>query len=331
MAGLYQGRAVTAREHVGELRQETRPDPPGYPRADGDPRRVGVIPARNKPEAVKLAPTILGWLRERGVEALDEAALMALEANGQPASTIDAIVTLGGDGLMLVAARAWPGVPLLGINFGHLGFLTAADEHNWRFALERYLAGTEHYSLREESTLAVEVRRQGQPIYEGWAANDVVLRAIDGVIDVELYVDDMFVNMYPGDGIIVSTVLGSTAYNLAAGGPVLATGVKGFAITPMLCASPIRLSLVVAESAAIDLVCTRAPRGYHLLTDGQHRDPLRGGEEIRVRRSPTVCRLVVFREMNLFARMQSKLNYQSRPGWRPARPDALNGEAPPAR
>jgi len=172
------------------------------------------------------------------------------------------------------------------------------------------------------------VRRGDDVLVRDWAANDVVLRAIDGMIDVELYVDDRFVNMFPGDGIIVSTVLGSTAYNLAAGGPVLAAGVRGFAITPMLTASPIRLPLVVGEEAAIDLICTRSSGGYHVITDGRRHRPLSGGEEIRVRRSAVVCRLIVFREMNLFERMASKLNYQSRPGWKPARP---NRGDPPGR
>ena len=285
----------------------------------GGPRRIGVLPARNKPEAVALAGEALGWLRARGVDALDEAALDAVRDRPNLAAEIDAIFTLGGDGLMLIAARGWQGVPLLGINFGHLGFLTAGDQHDWCSALERLLGGPRNYSLREESTLEVEVRRGGAVIERGWAANDVVLRAIDGIIDVELYVDDRFVNIYPGDGIIVATVLGSTAYNLAAGGPVLAHGVRGFVISPMLSASPLRLSLVVGEAAAIDLVCTRAPGGYRLITDGRAGEPLTGDEEITVRRSDIVCRLVVFREMNLFERMASKLNYQSRPGWRPRR------------
>jgi NAD+ kinase len=294
-------------------------------------RRVGVVPARNNPEAGELAQKIIAWLRRRGVEALDESALGELPDGPGLADHVDAIVTLGGDGLILVAARRWPGVPLLGINFGHLGFLAAAEHGDWRPALERLLAGAGHYSLREESTLDVEVRRDGECVARGWAANDVVLRVVDGIMDVELYVDDSFVNIYPGDGIIVSTVIGSTAYNLSAGGPVLANGVKGFVITPMLCASPIHLSLVVGENSAIDLVSTRAPAGYKLITDGQVRAVLTGGEEIRVRRSAVLCRLIIFREMNLFARMASKLNYMSRPGWTPTRVRETESPSTPSR
>src|SRR5690349_8488220 len=98
-------------------------------------RRVGVVPARNKPEAGKLAETLLAWLRDRGIEALDESALQVLRRQGEITDHVDAIVTLGGDGLMLVAAREWPGVPLLGINFGHLGFLTAVEHNDWQSGL----------------------------------------------------------------------------------------------------------------------------------------------------------------------------------------------------
>src|SRR5262249_7029473 len=94
-------------------------------------RRVGVVPARNKPEAGKLAEKIIAWLRSRGVEALDESALGELPELPQLADYVDAIVTLGGDGMILVAARRWPGIPLLGINIGHLGFLAAAEHGDW--------------------------------------------------------------------------------------------------------------------------------------------------------------------------------------------------------
>jgi len=113
------------------------------------------------------------------VIVLDEAELEAVRGREGVAEQVDVILTLGGDGMMLVAARAWPGVPLLGINFGYLGFLTAVEQHDWQLAIERYLAGTQYYNLREESTLAVEVQCEGQVVHTGWAANDVVLRARD--------------------------------------------------------------------------------------------------------------------------------------------------------
>ena len=88
----------------------------------------------------------------------------------------------------------------------------------------------------------------------GWAINDVVIRSGVRMIDIELYVDGYYVNTFPGDGIIVATSRGSTAYCMAAGGPILTAGVKGFAIVPISCHSPIRTPMVVAESAKIDLL-----------------------------------------------------------------------------
>ena len=121
-----------------------------------------------------------------------------------------------------------------------------------RRALDALVSG--NYSIEESSTLNAAIEGSHGNEDHGWAINDVVIRSGVRMIDIELYVDGYYVNTFPGDGIIVATSRGSTAYCMAAGGPILTAGVKGFAIVPISCHSPIRTPMVVAESAKIDLL-----------------------------------------------------------------------------
>ncbi|MEZ4623892.1 MAG: NAD(+)/NADH kinase [Thermomicrobiales bacterium] len=139
----------------------------------------------------------------------------ALSSNA--AHEVDAIVVLGGDGLMMRAANSYPDTPLLGINFGKVGFLALVERADWETAL-RVLLDHEH-KVEIGSTLAARVVRGDKEIDPGWAINDVVIRSGSRMIDVEAYIDGHYVNTYPGDGMIVSTPRGSTAYCMAAGGP----------------------------------------------------------------------------------------------------------------
>ena len=110
------------------------------------------------------------------------------------------------------------------------------------------------FAIQESSTLDATLETHAGAEPQGWAINDVVIRSGVRMIDIEVYVNGYFVNTYPGDGMIVATSRGSTAYCMAAGGPILTSGVRGFAIVPISCHSPIRTPMVVEESAQIDLL-----------------------------------------------------------------------------
>lgn len=130
--------------------------------------------------------------------------------------------------------------------------------------------------------------------------------------DVELYVDGRYVNTFPGDGVIVASPQGSTAYCMAAGGPVIAAGVRGFAITPISPHSPIRVTLVVPEESEIELVMA-SDRESFLILDGGMTDSLNRGDVVAVRRGEHHFRLIVTEHMNFYAAFQSKFNYLIRP------------------
>jgi NAD+ kinase len=275
------------------------------------PARVGLVAARSKDQAQELAPAVAAALREAGATVLPESELG--EAGEPPA---DAIVVLGGDGLMMRAANAYPGVPLLGINFGNVGFLALVERRDWEHAIGALMSGD--FRVQEGATLQATVVRGQQQIPEGFAINDVVVRSGARMVDIEIYIDGHYVNTYPGDGMIVATPHGSTAYGMAAGGPILTAGVKGLAIVPISCHSPIRTPFVVSEEAIIEMIVTNDHESV-LILDGRELRQLRQWDVVRVSKSDVTFRLVTFDSMNFYEAFRSKFNFMIRPDMVPSR------------
>ena len=268
------------------------------------PRTIAVVAARDKSDSRQLAPIIGKWLVEHGCDVLSEQELR----DGERA---DALVALGGDGLMMRMAHSFPGIPLLGINFGKVGFLAMVERAQWEEALDQVLNG--EFIIQDGPTLSSTVHRSGDTTMPGWAINDVVVRSGMQMIDVELYVDGRYVNTYPGDGMIVAYPQGSSAYCMAAGGPILTAGVHGFAITPISAHSPIRATLVVPEESRIEMAIA-SDREAFLILDGLVSDELRQGDVVTVDRGDEQFRLIVTEPMNFYTAFQSKFNYLIRPG-----------------
>ena len=277
---------------------------------------IGIIAARNKPEARALAEEIGRRLAGRGVAACDEETLVRAGGAG-----VELLVVLGGDGLMVRSARMFPGLPLLGINFGHVGFLTMVERTDWVPALERVLA--RDYRVQRGPTLQADLVRDGHRIeIDGRAViNDVVIRSGPQLIELELYINGQFVNIYPGDGMIVSTPQGSTAYCMAAGGPILTHGVRGFAVLPLNAHSPMRTPLVIEEEALVELICVSdRPSWLHL--DGDTNDPpaLVRGDIVQVRRGEHPFALVLLEGMSFYDAIRDRFNFLIRPDTKPSRP-----------
>lgn len=276
-------------------------------------RTLGIMAARNKPEARELEAEITAWLVERGVAVRNEQAMHVDGTGG-----IDVLVVLGGDGLMMRTARIFPNIPLLGINFGHVGFLTMVERRDWQTALEATIAG--RCRVQRGPTLHAAVVRNGEIIAQGWVINDVVIRAGPQLVEIELYIDGQFVNIYPGDGMIVSTPQGSTAYCMSAGGPILTRGVRGFVIVDLNAHSPIHIPLVVDEESEIDLV-TINDKPCWLYLDGNIKDApeLQRGDVVRVRRNAHTFAMVLLSGMNFYAAVRSRFNFLIRPEAIPTR------------
>ncbi len=273
--------------------------------------RYGIIAALSKPEATDLGIQITRWLEDQGHDVVSEAGLSADGTAG-----IDAVIVLGGDGLMMRCANVYPDIPLLGINFGKVGFLALVEQQDWQGAVRKLIDG--EFTVETSSTLEATLIRDEQSYNHGWAINDIVIRGGNRMVDVEVYIDGHFVNTYPGDGMIVSTARGSTAYCMAAGGPILTAGVRGYAIVPISCHSPIRTPMVVSESVHIELVVTNDHEAS-LILDGRSLVDVQLGDTIRIRRGVHTFQLVTFGTTNFYDAIREKFNFQIRPDVPPTR------------
>ncbi len=273
--------------------------------------RIGIVSAFSKPEARELADTITTYLADRQIAAVPETEI----AVGENAN-VDAVIVLGGDGLMMRMANAFPDVPLIGINFGKVGFLALVEQSDWQQAIDLFLSG--NYDLDESSTLQSTLIREDVSSDQGWAINDVVIRGGNRMIEVEVYIDGFFVNQYPSDGLIVSTPRGSTAYCMAAGGPILTPGVKGFAVVPISSHSPIRTPMIASEDSVIELVSANS-HPASLIIDGQSTARLKQYDVVKVTKGEHVFRLVRVNTTSFYTAFREKFNFQTRPNAIPSR------------
>jgi NAD+ kinase len=274
-------------------------------------RQIGIVAAISKPEASELALRLQEHVHKMGRKVASEQDL-----NDARPDDLEAIVVLGGDGLMMRAANMYPDIPLFGINFGKVGFLAMVEQRDWLIAVDALLAGL--YEVQDGATLAASLVRASASIDQGWAINDVVIRGGVRMIDIEVYIDGHFVNTYPGDGMIVSTPRGSTAYCMAAGGPILTAGVQGFAIVPISCHSPIRTPFIVAESALIELVVATKHEAS-LILDGRQTTELTENDVVRVQAGQHHFRLVTLDSMDFYEAFRTKFNFRIRPDVVPTR------------
>lgn len=273
--------------------------------------RLGLVSAHSKPEAHDLAATITTYLERKNILVVPEPEItVGSEAN------VDAVIVLGGDGLMMRMANAYPDVPLIGINFGKVGFLALVEQSDWQQALDLFLAGD--YDLDESSTLQSTMIRDDVSTDQGWAINDVVIRGGNRMIEVEVYIDGFFVNQYPSDGLIVSTPRGSTAYCLAAGGPILTPGVKGFAVVPISSHSPIRTPMIASEDSVIELVSSNT-HPASLILDGTRTEILKQYDLVKVTKGEHLFRLVRVNTTSFYTAFREKFNFQTRPNAIPSR------------
>ncbi|MGQ9601435.1 MAG: NAD(+)/NADH kinase [Candidatus Bipolaricaulia bacterium] len=254
-----------------------------------------------KPGAAQLVERIFSWGRERGIEVAVHGSLEEVGLEEEGSGTV--VVTLGGDGTFLRGAHrfAAQGAPLLGINLGSLGFLTQVGAEEALQALERLRRG--EFRLEERMMLEGRLREE-----EFLALNELFLapKAVGGFTELELFANGERVGLYPGDGLILATPTGSTAYSLAAGGPIVDPRLEIIIVTPV---APHRLGLRTAIfPPETELkVLTRQPAT--LLVDGDLARELPPGEELLVRRSACRVKLVMPDSPGFFALLERKLNW----------------------
>lgn len=284
--------------------------------------RVGFVLKRDKPEAVTIARDLVPWLVAKGHEAFvpDENDGVAPQATkvalDELATRIDVLVVLGGDGTLLhgSALVAGAGVPVLGINLGRLGFLTPFDPADARGALEQALAGT--LAIEERMRLRVALHpAQGPPPTIRYALNDAVIAqgAAARLVELHTTLDGQKVTNYKADGLIVCTPTGSTAYNLAAGGPILPPSQGAMAVTPICPHTLTNRPLVVSHKSTIGIELAGGSTSVLLTVDGQTALPVRSGDRVEISRAPTPLKLYRS-EKSYFEILRSKLRWGEREG-----------------
>jgi len=271
------------------------------------PKFVAIVSKPSKPEVGTIVPGLIDWFTQRHYRiAVDEetakfAPGCAVVSRDQLASfPINFVVVLGGDGTLLSAARAVAaaGIPVLGVNLGSLGFLTEVPLGEMYATLQRIDEG--RCMVESRSMVHCDVIRQDTCIARYDAVNDVVVGkgTIARLNHCDVYIDRIFVSSYQADSLIVSTPTGSTAYSLAAGGPILMASVEAFVITPVSAHSLTHRPLVVRDNAEIEIVAKTGSDEAYLSVDGQLGMPIQDGDHLLCRKSKFQMKL--FRTQGTF-------------------------------
>lgn len=278
-------------------------------------KSVAIISKPEKPELLQLVPDIIAWLEQRGYRIIldDETASYApgrasVERTTMGEHGANFALVLGGDGTLLSAARAVaPGqIPILGINLGSLGFLTEVPLSELYETLQAVDEG--RCAAEKRSMVYCRLVRGDEPLAEFHALNDAVINksAIARLVSFDLYLDQVFVSNYKADGVIVSSPTGSTAYSLAAGGPILMPSVDAFVINPVCPHSLTHRPIVVRDTMEITVVVQSSGEEAFLTIDGQVGVPLEDGDRVVCQKSKYTCTLLRMRK-TFFDVLRTKL------------------------
>lgn len=227
------------------------------------------------------------------------------------AGEIDMVVVLGGDGSILETTRAFAsdGIPVAGINLGHLGFLTLDEPKNAINTLEKLRDGK--FRIENRMMLQAVVRRNGRKMFRGIALNDVVVQkgTMLRVINIHVSISGNTVNTYHGDGIIFSTPTGSTAYSLSAGGPIVPPWVNVIVLCPLNCHTLSARPVITSDQEVLNARVSCVHSKVDLVLDGQEGFRLLDGDEIEVSRANELGRIVVLKSRNFFEVLRKKMNW----------------------
>ncbi|RMF88604.1 MAG: NAD(+) kinase [Nitrospinota bacterium] len=280
-------------------------------------KRVGIVAKRHKVEAAEVVKNLLTWLEERGIEAImdiDTASIIGAASSYQKSaipSLVDLLVVLGGDGTLLSVARLVEGhdVPILGVNLGSLGFLTEVTIEELIPTMEQILSG--EYTTSERMMLETHIHRQGERIARYVVLNDVVINksALARIIELETYVDGEYVNTFRADGLIISTPTGSTAYSLAAGGPIVYPTMAALIINPICPHTLTNRPLVIPDTPKIEVILASENEDVLVTLDGQVGFALKFQDVVEIRKAKTTIRLIQAEEKNYFRILRTKLKW----------------------
>jgi NAD+ kinase len=293
----------------------------------GSINRIGIVAKHGLLAASEHLARLGAWLRERRIETVYETATAVLAGSQTDGSTlsreelpnaVDLVIVLGGDGTLLAMAdriaQTGRDVPILGVNFGSLGFLTEIRIDELFPSLEAVINGTAIYD--ERLMLAATASLRGKADESRVVLNAVVFTkgALSRMIELSVSVSGRFVTRVKADGLIIASATGSTAYNLAAGGPIVHPSVDALLLTPIAPHTLTHRPVVIPGSALVE-VRPEAPDGpedVFVTYDGQYGYPVHEGDVIRVQKAERLMRLVKAPSRGYFELLREKLKWGER-------------------
>jgi NAD+ kinase len=284
-------------------------------------KRTAIISKPGSPHLGRIVHELTSWLRDHGYTITVDTVTSefcpdaeVVDAKDLAVKRPNFVIVLGGDGTLLATARiaATADIPILGINLGSLGFLTEVKQDEIEKALEAIDAGRSQVNSR--AMLHCQLHRADKCIAHYDALNDVVISqsALARITDFDVHVNGVFVSNYKADGLIVATPTGSTAYSLAAGGPVLSPDVPAFVITPVASHALTNRSLVVQDKAFIKIHMKLSREAAFLTIDGQPGTMLADGDVVECRKSIMQVKLLKLPERSFFDVLRTKLKWGER-------------------
>jgi len=279
---------------------------------------VGLVINYEKEKAQEITNWIVDWLsfkkikvyveggKDKGIRRKDFSC-----TNEKFFNSVDLIISLGGDGTLLRAAKiaATDGIPIFGVNLGGLGFLTQIGIDNLEIFLEKIYQGK--CFLDERMMLDGIVKRKEKEIKKFTALNDIVIGkgAFARLISLATYINDDYVITYSADGLVISTSTGSTAYSLSAGGPIVNLNINSMILTPICPHTLSTRPLIIGENDQVRITLELSEEEVMVTIDGQEGFTLEPKDEVIVKKSIYKTRLIAFKEKSFYAILREKLRW----------------------
>lgn len=280
-------------------------------------KNIAIVAKPHTPNIKNITEDIINILKKNGKNImLEERAAEALSTDNyhtekEIRDNADLIVVLGGDGTLISAIRLLKekSTPILGINLGRLGFLTDTKLEDASRTLEEVFSG--NYKIEKRMKLDIIVKIKDETTFKAQVINDLVINkgALARIIDIDVTVDNLFMNTYRADGIIVSTPTGSTAYTLAAGGPIVYPTLHSIIVTPICPHALSHRPIVLHDTSKLNLKVKDLDDKVFITCDGQEGKKMEFAEEVYVEKSNSFANLIVTKNHNYFTLLKEKLGW----------------------
>ena len=284
-------------------------------------KKIGIIANVAKEKALECASQLKEWILNKKLEVFleEEIAEKLGETSGldceKLASLVDIVVVFGGDGTILGVARSLKefNVPMLGINLGGFGFLTEVNLDEMFDALEIVISG--NYRTEKRMMLDVIITREQEYISESLVLNDAVVNRgnLSRIIELKTLVNDQYLTTFKADGLIISTPTGSTAYSLAAGGPIIFPELNSIIVNPICAHTLTNRPVIFPDGVSIKVVLWTKEKGATLTLDGQVSFTLESGDAITVKKSRYFTNLIVSPHRSYLEILRTKLGWGGLP------------------